>query len=801
MGSPVRTVEDLNGMILTVLPGGRPLRLEDVGEISVEEIRGEGRTLVNGAPVVVLLVRKDADANTLEVSSLVHAELAKLEEEQHTAAAVVLDDHADYIRTSVRDLEHAVVTGGLLAFIVLLGFLRNSSSPLIIGVALPVSILGAFLGMELAGMSINVVSLTGLALGIGMLGDNATIMMENVARLREGGVPALRSVLLGASGIGSAVTASTFTNVAVFLPLLLVEGVSAHLFRDVAITMTVSLLISLVVAATIVPVLLTISPARKSRVGADLAPVVRLLTRTGYRCEASGSRAILRLVGKTLDHPWVTIAGTGGVLLIMSAVAWLIPVTPVPELDQRQFSIDLLIPGGLSPGFRDSLMFTAERVVRRTEGVARILTFVGVREYDDDVTLAEDWGERVRMDVRISEGQSTTFMMEKARASLGAFVRGCDGAEMEVNRKETSLDRLLRVRGNDILVRVHGEGNDALLALVPSLVHRLAQIEGIVDIRTTLRSRVPEYRLSVAVEKAATLGVPPADVLRQILADQDSHDVGDVTLGGRRTALRLVPRWAGGVTMDDLLSSRVDHAAGTFLAGDLMEHTLTTGLRELHRANREQFLPIRLHVRNRAVAAVESAIRDTLAGMSLPAGCRVSIGGRGDEQSETNRGLVLALILALLLVYMILASEYESFFSPLVILLTSPLAATGAIAAMALTGVGYNVMSLVGLALMVGAVDNDAVIALDAILCLHRTGMPLRAAILEGLRQRLRPIVMTSVTTVAGVAPLLADFGAGSQIVRSLTIPLAGGVVASAVSTILVIPVVTLLAGRRLLMR
>ncbi len=763
---------------------GRNVRMTDIAAVHDTIRERNGWTRYNGRDILVLQVRKEAGSNTLVVSENVRGALERLELENPGLRLHVLNDQAEFIRDSVADVEQSIIWGALLAFFVLFVFLKGFRDPFIAGLTMPVSILATLGAMSALGVSLNVISLTGLALGIGMLGDNAIIVIENVRRLREEGASIVGAIQTGSREIGLAVTASTMTNVAIFLPVLFVRGVAQQLFADMAVTMTVSLLASLLVAVTLVPVLLAWEPHVRQpwRSMHAFGQAARLIDAWGRRC-------LERTLSRALEARGWVLFFTVALLAASALVAGFISSEPAPEIDRKRFLVDLTLGAETSASAVAGLAGRIEGMLRPIPGVSGVYASGGIAASPDIWSLANASVGHIHLEITVAESIQTAPVMEAARERIRSLCRYLDGVEVMVRPGVTTFQRILRPQLSDIIVRFHGNDRAVSGRIAEQFAREIQFLPGLADLSIASRDGAPEYRVRIDRRAAERYGVTPHDVAEHISAQTTAGEVAVISDVDRRVGVRLQPEDLGGKRIEDILLSSMRCGGELVPLSQLVQCEQAVGCTEIRREDGSCVVVLTANVAGRSIGAVAADLRKRAALCALPAGYSISIGGENEEMESSFRSLAVVIGLSLLLVYMILAAEYESLLYPFVILLTSPLAFIGAVLAMLVTGGRYNVLSLVGMVIMIGAVDNDAVIAVDVITALRRSGTGMHEAVCRGMQQRLRPILMTTATTVLGILPLVLSPGQGSALVRALTVPLVGGLVTSTLFTLVVIPV------------
>jgi len=830
-------VEEIRNVVVGQTSTGRTITVADLGSVRDTFKERIGITRYNGREIIAMHVRKEAGANTVEVSRRVHGVLQQLRNEYPDLQLDVIADHAEFISKSIVDVRSAIVIGAILAFLVLFLFLRGIRYPVIIGLAMPISILATFVAMYFLHINLNVISLTGLALGIGMLGDNAIIVVENVTRLREKGLGLVEAAIQGGQEITLAVTASTLTNVAIFLPIVFVQGVAQQLFVDMGATMAISLLVSLLVAATLVPMLVsrratvgvprldlrqylsrqrTVERKGLSKVWSRLTfpirvvaitPVVlglRLYSLLAWSSErfVPGFYAFLNAISgraydefeKFLDwalrHRLQVIGGSLALFVGAVGVSYRIPSEAAPDIDQSRFNVSVEMPKGTTLQATSDFISKLEQAFLSFPGIKAVYSAIGITE-EQYLSAATDVSvEKANLEITVRDEARTAPAIDEVRAYLQKIQSSLTGVEFSVKRRGTTFERILRPEPNDIKVRVIGPEQGLAFKIAERFSEQLQRIKGIVDLRASMQRGSPEYQIEVDREQAGRYGLSVQAIAEHLAQHVRGREATYLSDFDRKITIRVKPTGGKAESMDELLSSTIAVGDLRVPARELVHWKRTEGYSEIWRENSQRAVLLVANVSGRSVGSAVREIEAAASSFPLPSGYTISIGGENEEIQESFRSLLIIIVLSLFLVYMILAAEYESILYPFVILLTSPLAFIGAILAMALTGQNYNVMSLIGIVIMIGAVDNDAVIAVDVITALRREGMSLLDAIKQGMRRRMRPILMTTATTVLGIIPLVFEFGTGSELVRALTAPLVGGLIASTFFTVVAIPVV-----------
>ncbi len=772
--------EDVGDVAAAVVAqvGRAPVRLRDVAEVreSVEERRGLVR--LDGAETLLLLVERRPEANTVRAARAVRRVLSELEAEVPGARLDVVVDESRFLEQAIGGVTQAVLLGGLLAVVVLFVFLRRPRALLAVAVAVPLSLGITLVLFEVFDVTFNLISLSGLALGVGMLVDNAIVVVENIARLREQGQPPEQAALDGAAEVAGAIIASTLTTIAVFFPITFVEGLAGRLFRDQSLAVVCSLLASLLVALTAVPLL--------AGRGAAKAGGEASLLRRGARLMTFYEAALAR----SLEGRGRVLAACAALLAGSALLAWTLPREVVPKADQGRVEIRLALPPDAD------------------------LPLVAARAADLEARLAEDGlarhvladlGERdeARLDLDPRppyEGDLVLLLPEGARAReviarIQRYERPPD-LRLEARQVQTQLEALLSPDEADLLIDLTGEERREAEAAVEGVLASLERRPELTNVRRADAAEVPAYRLTFRREAMSRFGVSPASVTAYLEAGARGRRATELRTIGEEIPIVLRSRHIDSI--EALLAERLPTREGLLPLGTFVEAAFVQLPAALARTGQAPIVRLTADVAPGAdLASSIDAVEQTFA-TALPAAVRGRVGGAGEAFRSGLRAVGLSLLLSLLLVYLILAAQFESLVQPFVILATVPLAAAGVALVLWLTGQTLNLMSLTGCVVLVGIVVNDAILKVDFINQRRAAGVPLRQAVLAAGHDRVRPILMTTITTVLGLLPLALGLGRGAELRAPLAIAIVGGLLSATLLTLLVVPVLyTILVARR----
>jgi HAE1 family hydrophobic/amphiphilic exporter-1 len=807
----------------------RAVRLDDVADVIDGFAERETIARYGGEEAVGILVFKESGANTVAVAEQVEEVLAQLREEYPAVQVDVASSQAGFIAESISNVVQNLIQGALFASLALFFFLRDPRYPAAIALAIPISVVGTFAFMDAVGITLNIMSIGGLALGVGMLVDNSIVVLENISRHREeSGLEPEAAGARGAEEVQGAITASTLTTIAVFGPIIYVEGVAGEMFGDVSFAVTSSLLASLLVALALLPSLAgklarrrgtnsvlpesneTEGPrGRLFRLAAGVRRVVRapfvlggdlvrfwlasvfgVARRLFTPLADAFDRLFARFAARyhetlewALDRPGPVLVTSFSLLALAIAVGATLPRDLLPDVDQGSFRMTLRLAEGTSLATTAATAEEIEASALADPSVAAVFGTIGqdvlaYAEGDDASGL-----HTATFDVRLEPGASVSEAAGRMR-EVGARFE-LEALTIETGQA-TSLGTMLGGTDADIAVRVRSEDLDAAHATAAEIVERLASIPTIGNVRVSSQSGRPQLLVEIDRAACASFGIEPTQVVEAVEGAMRGRVATQYVDFDRK--IDIAVRYPSDLrySRSTLESLRVE---GVPLR-ELVHVTEVAGASEVRREDQGRVVSVQADVIAGGLDAAIAAVESKLASLQLATNVRWEVGGENEEMRRSFFDLTFAFALALVLVYMILAAQFESFVHPLTVLVSVPLGIIGAVAGLWLTGQGLNSMSLIGLVILIGIADNDAIVKVDFINQARARGLSLRNALLEAGRVRLRPIVMTSVTTVLGLMPMAFGFGAGADLRAPLAITVIGGVTVATALTLVVVPVV-----------
>lgn len=759
--------------------GGRPIRLREVAEV-VDTFEEETHVVTaDGELAVMLAVRKQSDANTVQVAQAVADALPEIEQRLPDGVSLVpLFDEGEPILRAIRNLAQTGGQAFLLTGLVLLLFLRSWRTSLITVIAIPTSIVVAFVAMDAADVTLNLISMAGLALAIGMLVDNGIVVLEATFQHLEKGTPPAQAALAGAEEMSMPLAASTLTTVVVFMPILLVEGIAGELFRDMVLTICITLLTSLVVALSLVPLM-----ASRMTAGRSSSTFERWLTRATGFLDRLGP-VYERALGWALERrKWVLFA-------VFVAFAGSLALAPLlgqdflPKADVSEVRVEVTAAPGTALEEMRVRIAQVETTIRDVVPEAEVVTA--------DFGAAEGFGaifggtaHKGTLRARLPPPAERTRSQQEIEAELSERFRDIPGLEVEIAAFNLSGG------GGDIVVKLFSEDLDELRAFGERLRGKLERVDGVREARFSMLHGAPELSLAYDRERMRLLGIPPGAVASTVAAYYQGIPATTFREGGDEFAVRVRATREARRDLDELRYLPIRTPTGhTVPLGSLVTIGDRLGPTDIERENQRRLAKVVLTgAEGTDLGTLIARVEQQIDAAEVPEGMYVELGGTAEDLRDAFFKLAMALIAALILVYMVMASQFESLIEPFIIMFTVPLAVIGVVLALAVTGTSLQVTALVGVILLGGVVVNNGIVLIDVLKRRCAQGLDVMQAALEAGRTRLRPILMTSLTTILGMVPLALGVGDGAELWAPMARAVVGGMAVSTFLTLFVIPV------------
>lgn len=822
--------------------------LDDVARIKDSIKERQGITRLNGKESIGVLVRKESGANTVKVTQKVRDVLQQIQNQDQQMNIGVVLEQADYIENAIFSVVNAIIYGAILAFLVLIVFLQDLKTPLIIAVAIPIAIIATFNLLYFMDITLNIMSLGGLALGVGMLVDNSVVVSESIFRHKTKGKTLREAASVGTKEVGMAVTASTFTTISVFLPVIYVHGVAGQLFKDQALTVTFALLSSLIVSLTLLPMLssrkfaVSLEPEGEKEDKKSHYPEEPTKKKSGWKIlfwPLIGLKKLLYLIPKmvsralgflvsflgqtiillvhylsvplkpgarfvfekynefyqkfshryhqflrwSLDNKGKVLGGSLVFLILTFLLAAQIPQELMPKPQISSFELHMNTPVGYSLEQTSQLIHSVEGWLGEKEYVTGSFSQIGIvsgmESLNPDVSL-----NTAKILVKTHRASHT----DQAVGELRSFLKNYPDLDYSIVKEQSTLAQFMAFSTAQVGLKIKGENLNKLEELAQKLVQRLKETEAIADVHTNIGEGKPEFLIHVKKEAVEKYDITPSDIgnfLVNAVRGQVSTQFKEVE---KKYDIRVQMEEGTRENVEVLLDKQIPSGHSSLPLRELVDYEITLGPQEIRRENQEREVLVLANLRKGKISDVVPLIKEKIDSLSLPSDYRVEFSGEQEEMQKSFRSLIFAFLLAVFLVYMIMAAQFESLLHPFLILFTLPMGLTGAVWALFLTGQTLNVISVIGMVVLAGIVVNDAIVKIDYTNQLRRKGMELRESIMEASRVRLRPILMTTVTTVLGLFPMSLGLGRGSELQQPLAISVIGGLILATFLTLVLIP-------------
>ncbi len=823
----------------TNIANGVPVRLKDVATVRQGYKEREAIIRLGGKEAVELAIYKEGDANTVSTAEALRARLEQIKGQvPGDAELTTIEDQSRFIEHAISDVKKDAVIGGILAILIIFLFLRDGWSTFVISLSLPVSIITTFFFMGQLGLSLNVMSLGGLALATGLVVDDSIVVLESIAKARERGLSILQAAIAGTREVSMAVVASTLTTIAVFLPLVFVDGIAGQLFRDQALTVAIAIAISLLVSMTLIPMLSSLKgrpplafpeepahqpwkpdsrwlkPVAGSRRGvgtlvrwicfgiawsvirvwrglvAVVGPVMRKASDVAMKPYAGAERGYLKLLPGALHHPGKVLGLAALAFVGTMALVPMLGADLIPQLAQDRFEMTAKLPAGTPLKQTDALVREMQLAHAKDDSIASLygVSGSGTRLDASPTESGENIGKLTVVMAGGGNARTEAAITERLRESMQQH----PGVQVDFARPalfsfSTPLE--VELRGQD-MATLETAGK-ALAAMLRSNPHYA-------DVKSTVEEGFPEIQIRFDQERAGALGLTTRQIADVVVKKVRGDVATRYSFRDRKIDVLVRAQEGDRASVDSIRRLIVNPGSTRPVTLDsVAEVVATNGPSEIHRADQTRVAVVSANLRDIDLGGAVREVQDMVAKQPLGAGVGMHIGGQGEELADSARSLIFAFGLAIFLVYLVMASQFESLLHPFVILFTIPLALVGAILALMLTGKPISVVVFIGLILLVGLVTKNAIILIDKVNQLREAGVPKREALVEGARSRLRPIIMTTLCTLFGFLPLAVAMGEGAEVRAPMAITVIGGLLVSTLLTLVVIPVVYDLLDRR----
>jgi len=823
------------------------VRVKDIAQIKDSIKEREGITRLNSKESIGILVRKEAGANTVEITQSAREVIEEIKRRNEQIDIMVVTEQARYIENAISSVLNAIIYGAVLAFLVLIVFLQDVKTPLIIASVIPIAIIATFNLLFFMDITLNIMSLGGLALGVGMLVDNSIVVSESIYRHKNLGKSLSEAAYIGTKEVGMAVTASTFTTISVFLPVIYVHGVAGQLFKDQALTVTFALLSSLIVSLTLLPMLasrkfdikvkqpqktepkktepskpkskkslkqILLLPFKGLQKGLYLVikalfaavnfiisfliqffvlifhylalpfkPIARFVFGTYNKIYDRFSSFYHRFLTWALDHKGRVISGSLAFLLITVLLATQIPSELMPKPETSSFDLHLTTPIDYSLEQTADLTYSVEQWLNQQKDVENIFSQIGI------VSGMESLNPEVSLNsVQIRIQAQSPRKMERTIESLREYLSRFPDLQSSIVKEQSTIGQFLAFTTAEVGLKIKGEDLNVLKNLAEQVVEKLGEIKEVTDVTTNIGEGKPEFLVQIRKKALDKYSISPGDIGSFLVNAVRGLAETQFKEMEKKYDIRVRFQDRARENIELLLDEQIPYSEGSIPLRELVTYQLAKGPKEIRRENQEREILVTANARDIKISQAVPLIKEKIDELEMPKNYRILFSGEQEEMQKSFRSLGFAFLLAVFLVYMIMAAQFESLLHPFLILFTLPMGLTGTIWALYLTGQTLNVISIIGMVVLAGIVVNDAIVKIDYTNQLRRKGMGIRPAIMEASRVRLRPILMTTVTTAVGLFPMSLGLGRGSELQQPLAISVIGGLILATFLTLILIP-------------
>ncbi|MBO7335134.1 MAG: efflux RND transporter permease subunit, partial [Lachnospiraceae bacterium] len=779
VGDKPATKEELENMVLMKLPmtDDEVIVLSDVADVFLTSNADETYTNVNGKPGVVLSIQKQTGYSTGEVSDKILARFDELKERYGSASIITLMDQGVYIDLVMNTIFQNVLIGGALAILVLIFFLRDIRPTLVIAISIPVSLIAAVVCMYFSGVTLNIISLSGLALGVGMLVDNSIVVIENIYRLRNNGVPVREAAIQGAREVAGAIFASTLTTVCVFLPIVFTEGLTRQLFVDMGLTIAFSLMASLAVALTVVPAC-----------AAGMLKKIKPKAKEGRGVFYKGYEKFLRFCLKI--KPLVLLLVLG--LLGLSAYgAYTNGMAYFPAMESPQISVSLGIAEDSDlVDIKEETDLMVERIAEIPDVVdigamssGSALSIFGASSSDEIVTRSE---------IYITTKEDRELSSEQLSEKIKELASDIDGITVSV---ETSMMDMSALGGEGISLRIKGRDVDTLYALAEEATAILEDTEGVEKVSSDITDASPELRVHIDKEKAANKGLTVATVFMQISDKlKDPSVATTLTTATSDVSVYVADENNADLTRKDIRNLEIEYTNDEGKKEKIPLYELAdfedgVGMNTIFRTEQTRYVGVNATIApGHNITFVSADVEKNMEGLKLPVGYSLEYEGENEMILDAVRQLSLMIVLAVVFIYLIMVAQFQSLGSPFIIMFTIPLAFTGGLAALYFTGFEISIVAMIGFVMLAGIIVNNGIVLVDYINQRRAEGLSKKEAIIDAGITRLRPVLMTALTTILALLIMAFSTQMGADMSRPMAIVVIGGMIYGTLMTLIVVP-------------
>jgi HAE1 family hydrophobic/amphiphilic exporter-1 len=766
-----KSIEEIRNLTIPLTRGGT-IRLKDIADVNLKDKEQSSITKLDGKEVVQISIMKQSDANTVNVANVINKEIEKVKAEYPDLKLVTVFNQADYINLAIDNLINTAAIGGILAIVILLVFLRSFKTTLVIALSIPISIITTFVILYFTDITLNMMTIGGLALGIGMLVDNSIVVLENIYRNRSLGLDAVTASIDGTTEVSMAVTASTLTTVAVFIPIVFTGGLAAIIFKDFALTIVIALISSLVVALTLVPML-----------SSKLITVKNLESEEAQE-KKHGPLIVFykKVLGLSLRHRFITILLSIAMFVVSVVMVISVGAEFFPATDEGMINVDVTLPAGSDTKEIDNILKEISDSIYNIPEIESVFTSAG-----GGGIMGLGGGSGGSINVLLNDLSERDRSAKQISDEIRAIVKDIPGAEISVS--ESSMVMMGMSQGA-ISISIKGDDLDTLKNIGDDFKKIIEKVEGTREVASSYEDGIPQVQIIADRGIASQYGLTTAQIGKAVINTLSGSNVTKYKINGDEIDIVLKGDNIYGESISYLEMLPVETPAGSKVPlSEVADIRVEKGPVSIMRENQVRVLTVSGSVVGRDIQTVSTEIQGLLKEYNMPYGYNYTFGGEIEQIQETFTDLGLVMLMAIALVYMIIAAQFESLIQPLSIMFSVPLALSGGFIALFIAGLPLNVIGIIGLIILVGVVVNNAIVLVDYINNRRKRGEDRTAAIMKAGPIRIRPIMMTALTTILGLVPMALGIGEGAELTQSMGVVVIGGLSLSTVLTLIIVPV------------
>ncbi|MFV0255123.1 MAG: efflux RND transporter permease subunit [Erysipelotrichaceae bacterium] len=772
VGELFNNIEELENLLVLDMniSGLEPIYLKDVADFNLADNSGASYAKVNGNNAIIFNVQKDSEASTSEVSSAINNKIAELEAEYQDLSITPIMDQGVYIDLVVGSVMDNLLYGAIIAFIVLALFLKNLRPTIVVAVSIPMSLLFAVVLMYFSNVTLNIISLFGLALGTGMLVDNSIVVIENIYRLRNEGMSAFEASIKGASQVAGAIASSTLTTICVFVPIVFTEGISRQLFTDMGLTIAYSLIASLIVALTVVPA---------------------MAAKTLKNSEEKSSKWFDKLVKiyentleKSLNKKSIVLVGALLLFVFSGFMVTKMPTTFIPEMDSPQMSMTLT---GDKDSTKEEVQATSEIIVERLSEIEDI-DAIGVVDASSYFISGGANAESLSFYLTLKDNKKLTSqeiakLIEEKTADLN----------IDLTITASNMD-MSALGGSGVSIEIQGDNLDTLAMIASDISDIVSNVDGVESVDDGNGAVSEEVRIIVDKNKAMAKGMSVAQVYNEV-SNYLSTETSSTTLSLAEGEIDVVIKSAHQPNLNDLKNLEITSSTATntykFKLADIASVENAQTPQAINRIDQVRTQSVNITLNSDAAANfVSNDIEKLLADYEAPKGYSITVGGENETVTQAMGDIALMILLAIVFIYLIMVAQFQSLVSPFIVIFTIPLAFTGGLLALLITGIELSVIALLGFLILSGIVVNNGIVFVDYVNQLRAQGVSKKEALLLAGKHRMRPILMTALTTILAMSTMVLGVGLAGALTQAMSVVAMGGLIYSTLLTLFVVPAI-----------